>query len=797
VPSFKFPTSIGGEVSPELQTRTEIQKRLNGMALCRNMTVDRFGSSSNRAGFEYMAGTKDQTVKSVWLPFKLNKTIAFALELGNNYMRVFDDGVQLKDTSIGVYNAATVYTQGVIVSFSGTNYSSRHDTNLDMQPDISASSWHPMVSNIIEFYTPWLTADLFDLEYAQSGNFIRITNNGYPIFEIERSTDLIWIVKQLKLYPQQDFPDFSGTNGAAGALLFNYKVTSVGFDGEESTPGHSSIGGGAIIGVSATNEVHVLFLGSHTYAVDDEIIIKNCRAMPQVNGKLFKVGSVPSVTEITLNNVNGSGWVASGTSVNITAGTAANPVEITTESDHGFATGDDVYIHSVTDMTQINNRLFTITKVSDTKFTLDGENGTAYTPATDGIVALTEPEAIFGTGETGCAGRTTVQLVVGALPTLAAPHVISMSAQAGVAEFNIYKENEDGLFGFIGITSGTVFNDIDITPDVSRLPPSTVNVFNTANDYPAAVSHYQQRLCLGNLISNVELFNSSRTGDVRDFTRRIPLQTDDPVKFSLRGREVGEIRHIMDLDDLIIFTEGGEWVVRGDSNGSLVPINPNPKQGGYRGASSVRPIVVGKNAIYVQNRTGAIRDLRFDSETGGYVGIDLTEFASHLFFNKSVVQWAYQQIPNSIIWAAMDDGNLIAMTYIPERDVWAWHRHDSNGAECESLISIPENGYDTIYATFKRTIDGSVVRYQERLNNRVITDLAIDAIFLDSYFTYDGRNTTATTMTISGGPSWAALENLTLTASTGYFVAGDVGKRMVMHLYQAACPNSYHAWNYN
>ena len=70
----------------------------------------------------------------------------------------------------------------------------------------------------------------------------------------------------------------------------------------------------------------------------------------------------------------------------ITAATQANPVQVTSAG-HGFETGDKVAIMDVTGMTEINDRLFTITKVDNDNFTLDGEDGTGHTAYSSGGTA--------------------------------------------------------------------------------------------------------------------------------------------------------------------------------------------------------------------------------------------------------------------------------------------------------------------------------------------------------------------------------------------------------------------------
>lgn len=70
--------------------------------------------------------------------------------------------------------------------------------------------------------------------------------------------------------------------------------------------------------------------------------------------------------------------------LDITAATKANPVQITTSTAHGLATGDEVHIDNVGGMTEINNRDFVITVVDSTNFSLDGEDGTGHTTYTSG-----------------------------------------------------------------------------------------------------------------------------------------------------------------------------------------------------------------------------------------------------------------------------------------------------------------------------------------------------------------------------------------------------------------------------
>lgn len=80
-----------------------------------------------------------------------------------------------------------------------------------------------------------------------------------------------------------------------------------------------------------------------------------------------------------------------GATVAISDITQANPGSVTTGGAHGYSTGDLVYIDSVTGMTEVNNKIFTITVTSPTEFTIgiDTTSFTAY--AGGGTSAVTDP----------------------------------------------------------------------------------------------------------------------------------------------------------------------------------------------------------------------------------------------------------------------------------------------------------------------------------------------------------------------------------------------------------------------
>lgn len=114
-------------------------------------------------------------------------------------------------------------------------------------------------------------------------------------------------------------------------------------------------------------------------------------------GNSAKTGSASNLAKTAHNgqacgvvDLNGNMWEVSlgvtsiVTTPAISAATQANPVQVTTSTPHGRTTGDQVLITGVVGMTQLNDRMFTVTVVDATRLTLDGVDGTGFTAWSSG-----------------------------------------------------------------------------------------------------------------------------------------------------------------------------------------------------------------------------------------------------------------------------------------------------------------------------------------------------------------------------------------------------------------------------
>jgi len=523
---------------------------------------------------------------------------------------------------------------------------------------------------------------------------------------------------------------------------------------------------------------------AHGFSNGQEVYISSVGGMTELNSRWFKVAGATANT-FTLQYMDGSSVNSTAFGAYTSGGTAARVYEIATP--YVEADLQSIQIAQSADVVTIVHPNYApreLTRTGHTSWTLSTITFAPSQAAPTGVAVAGSAGAISYTYHVTAVASETYEESLAATKTqgsLAAPttstaHTITWVAASGASEYNIYLE-VNGVPGFIGTAIGTSFVNNGIVADTSDTPPTARNPFNATGDYPSTVAYSQQRLTFSNTDNNPEKIWASQTGNFHNMTTRTPVQSDDAVTFSLVGKQVNEVRHLVELSRLVALTSGTEWVINGDADGILTPTAINASQQSYHGSSELQPILIDASALYVQARGTIIRDYGFDYQIDGYRGNDLTIFSTHLFDGYTVRDWAYQKTPNSIVWVVRSDGVLLGLTYVKEHQLVAWHRHDTDGT-FEQACSVPEGVEDSLYTVVVRTINGATKRYIERMHSRTIGDV-IDSVFMDSSLSYDGRNTnTGHTMTLSGGTTWAYSETITLTSSASFFTAADVGNEI-------------------
>jgi len=111
------------------------------------------------------------------------------------------------------------------------------------------------------------------------------------------------------------------------------------------------------------------------------------------------------------------------------------------------------------------------------------------------------------------------------------------------------------------------------------------------------------------------------------------------------------------------------------------------------GGDAVRPVKVGNSTIFASLFGKALREFTLSSDGVTYDRPDITVLSDHLLAS-GIVEIAYAQEPDSIVWTCNGGGELIGLTYQKNQSMAGMHRHFLNGAGgfVESVCTIPGSG---------------------------------------------------------------------------------------------------------
>lgn len=178
----------GGEISPLLYGRPDIDKYATGLKTCKNFVPLVQGPVERRPGSMFVAEVKDSSKSTRVVRFEFSTTQAYILEFGDLYIRFYKDRA-----GIGSGPFAPVFA-----------------TEFD-------------IFSALELVTTYAEADLFQLKFAQSADTLYITHPSYPPRKLERFSDISWTITDITFL---DGP-FLNTNATTTTFLLSGLTGSV------------------------------------------------------------------------------------------------------------------------------------------------------------------------------------------------------------------------------------------------------------------------------------------------------------------------------------------------------------------------------------------------------------------------------------------------------------------------------------------------------------------------------------------------------------------------------------------
>jgi len=317
--------------------------------------------------------------------------------------------------------------------------------------------------------------------------------------------------------------------------------------------------------------------------------------------------------------------------------------------------------------------------------------------------------------------------------------------QRGYVTIQSFSNDYDGIVRILSVTDSTHAKAEIYKPLASTDPTLdwSFQAWSIGNGYPQAVGFFEDRMVYAGSPKHPQTYWTSKTGSYLDFGTSYPGKDDDAITGTLATGQMNGIKAIVSFDEMVMLTTGGEYRVSGGGS-NFTPTTQQAKAQEYRGITDVPPVIIGGRILYVQRGGSIIRDLAYSYDVDKYTGGEISILASHLFDGHEIVSMTYQQAPESVLWCVRSDGVMVAMTYIHEQDVYAWHRHTTQGQFID-VCSIPGDKEDELWAVVKRGNNYYVEQMMKQEDN----------VYVDSAAIYDGAATSTVT-----GLSWLASESV-------------------------------------
>jgi len=416
-----------------------------------------------------------------------------------------------------------------------------------------------------------------------------------------------------------------------------------------------------VSGITQANPA-VVTASSHGFSNGDFVILSSVVGMTEVNGKTFKVADKTTNT-FELQDVDGTDINSSAFTAYSSGGDANRIYQITSPYltaelfELKFAQSADVmYIthpnHEVMKLSRTGHTAWTLTEVEFTDGPYLSENTTTTT--------LTPAQSATGTGINITASAITGINGGAGFQTTDVGRIISFNS--GKAKITARTNTT-----VVVATITTAFANTDATAAFK------LGAFSDTTGHPSCVSFFEQRLVFAGTSDEPQTLYFSKSGDYENMTTG--TNADDAMVYTIASNQVNKIRYLKAVRTLLIGTTGGEFTVSADgTDAAVTPTNIQIRRQSSFGAANVDAQPAGNAILFLQRAKRKIRELAYNYDTDGYIAPDLC-ILNETVTDSGVNEMAYQQAPDSILWAVRDDGVLSGLTYQRTDNVVAWHRH--------------------------------------------------------------------------------------------------------------------------
>lgn len=759
------PNFSGGELSPGLYARVDTQKYMAGLKTARNVCIIPQGGVRNRAGSFMVQPASDSASPVRSVPFVFSTSQAYVIEFGAEYIRFFTNGACVVDPNAAgapAWTYPTSYSPGDYVTYNGHAWLClQADTSSEFNfPGSDPAKW--VISDFYKITSPYLGSEVFDLKFASSASYLYIFHPDHKPQVLRLNADGTWTLSDFifergpfmlsntslakKLTPSASSPTTVSKNIS--------RIQSVGSDAPydiyidtsavhgltigDSVTFASVAGDGSFLNgntytalVTSTTQIKLYYPGTYNLVTYPSVISYVPAAgtltydVPitlTANFDIFDTGHVGALFELTdtIPSATVSLGAAGGNTASLQCGSTWHL--ITNDNAVGLPWTGDVTVQVSTDNGATWNNLQKVTSVP--------------------VSTVSQNHDVSGeTGASQCLIRAVINCTVNSVLVTLEAATFDWVSVVRIASVTNSRSATATIVNYDGIGIG-----------IGNTNAKTQWAEGSWSDYrgwPQVGTFFQDRFVAASTLSEPETLWMSQIGDYNNFGISVPIVDSDALSVVLNSRTINAIRNLSALTGLVVNTSDSDFSVA-PSNGVITPTSIEQACQGKRGSSGTTPAIVGNELIIVQPMGSTIRNLIYQFAVQGYMGDNISVMSQHLFSGHTIIEMAYQQEPDSIVWAVRDDGVLLSLSYMREQEIVAWTRHDTDGLY-ESVCCIPNEtlGINEVWVVVKRTINGEDVRFIERMAKRDMGTDPADYMMLDCAVSVTNGSPSATVSGLS------------------------------------------------
>lgn len=666
-------TFSGGEYSPQVDARSDVEKYLSGCRHLENMFPRIYGGAERRPGTKYIYTAKNSPEAVILVPFIYSAEIAYVIEFGDYYARFYYDGAIL---TIG--------------------------------------------DEPVEIETPYAVEDLLQLQYKQLNDVMWRVHSDYAPRKLVRTTATSFSIDEIEF--------------KTGPFLLRNDLIDP-EDLDTSTMATDVYEKGTIGTLTCsedffdTDHIGALFKLVHA-RIDTIVKIEKLRPATGYSSAIdvketfqFRTHGSWKGIVILERNENNAGWESYRTyrcdkdeNTQLTVTEDADNVQYrinVSELTEGIIKAE-ITVNKVTKEGIV--RIDSIASATQAGITVIKELAvrtiTGISKATRAVVTCADHKLI--------AGQKIAIFDVGGMTEVDGFYTVGTVLTTDT--FRLRNEADTAYINSSGYTAYTSGGKIMV-----RTRRWAEGAWSDFRGFPCSMAFFGDRAVYGGTVNNPTTVWLSRTSDYEHFTEG----DKDDDSFSLMMSSSNAIRWIEALESLCVGTSGDEWKIGTSKiDTALTPTNFSIRQQSVRGSSTIQAVRANNAILFIDYVERKVREFIFNADYQKYFSPDLTELAEHIT-ESGITTIAHQKNPDSILWCTLDDGSLISMVYEREQNVIAWSKHPIDGT-VHSVCVIPSSEEDEIWISITREINGSDATYIEQVQPRDWGTSQADCFFVDS-----------------------------------------------------------------